>query len=496
MTTRTPAARPQRPGLLWVLLAAPFLASADSTIANVATPSIRHDLGASGSDVQFVIGGYLVAYAVLLITGARLGQTHGYKRLFLAGLAAFGATSLVDGLAPDITVLIVMRVLQGASAALMLPQVLTGIQLHYEPERRAHAIGLYTIALSVGAVAGQLLGGVLISANIAGASWRPIFLVNVPICLLALAAGARVLPLDDPHDRSRLDLPGVAVLSLAVLCVVVPLTIGPDAGWSAWTWVPLAAAIPTFACFVIVERRTLAAGRTPLVTTTILTRPAIGWGLIGLAGSSATYFALLFTLAQYLQAGLGHSALFSGLILLPWVAAFGLAGQTRRYLPARLLPALPVAGVVLLAVTYLAISASVLAGGLSTPLLAVLFIPGGFGLGTVFTGLLGHLANSASREHAPDISGVSTTTSQLGASIGVAGFGTLYLTLTTNHTPGHAFGITALAFGALTLLVTIPTYLATHTTHPKHQPAPTRASPVQASADIPPDPDPVSGTTP
>jgi MFS family permease len=442
------------------LLAAPLLASADSTIANVATPSIRHGLGASGSEAQLVVGGYIVAYAVLLITGARLGQTHGYKRLFLLGVAAFGITSLADGMAPDIGVLIGVRVLQGASAALMLPQVLTGIQLQFSGEDRTRAIGRYAVALSIGALVGQILGGVLISADIAGDGWRPIFLVNVPICLAVLACGARVLPPDERGSRGRLDLAGVAVLSIAVLCVVVPLTLGRDSGWPAWTWAALAASVPAFTLFLVTQRRALATGRVPLVNTRILARPAIVWGLVGLAGSTATYFALLFALAQYLQIGLGHSALFSGLILVPWVAAFGLAGQIRRRLPAELLPVLPVAGFLLLAAVYLALSGSVLAGALSTSLLAVLFIPGGLGLGIVFTALLGHVTAAASREHAPDISGVSATASQISASIGVAGFGSLYLSVAASHSPGHAFGITALAFGATALVATVPTYLA------------------------------------
>jgi MFS family permease len=456
--------------MLAVLLAAPFLASADATIANVATPSIRHDLAASGGDAQFVVGGYIVAYAVLLITGARLGQTHGYKRLFLLGVALFGVTSLADGLAPDITVLIVMRVLQGASAALMLPQVLTAVQLHFSGESRARAIGLYAVALSIGAVVGQILGGVLISADVAGAGWRPIFLASVPICLAVLALGSRVLPADDRDGRSHVDLAGVAALSVAVLCVVVPLTVGRESGWPVWTWAALAASVPAVALFLLTERRVLAAGRAPLVDTTILARPAIGWGLVGLGASTATYFALLFTLAQYLQTGLGHTALFSGLILLPWVAAFGLAGPVRSRVPAQRLPALPVAGMLMLAAVYLAIGGSVLAGALSTPLLAVLFVPGGFALGIVFTGLLAHMTDAASREHAPDVSGVSATAAQISASIGVAGFGLLYLTLSAGHGPGHAFGITALAFSATALLAVLPAHLATR----RPAPAPTR----------------------
>src|SRR3954451_14817345 len=168
--------------LLAVLLVAPFLAQADATIANVATPSIRTHLGVSGAVLELVIGGYLIAFAVLLVTGARLGQTYGYRRLFVAGLALFGAASLACGLAPDPAFLVAARVLQGAGAALMFPQTLTGIHLTFTGGDRARAIGLYAIALSTGAVAGQILGGALVSADILGTHWRAIFLVNVPVC--------------------------------------------------------------------------------------------------------------------------------------------------------------------------------------------------------------------------------------------------------------------------------------------------------------------------
>jgi MFS family permease len=470
-----------------VLLVALFFASADPTIANVATPAIRAGLGASGSQAQFVIGGYTVAYAVLLIIGARLGQTYGYKRLFLLGVAAFGLTSLADGLAPDIAVLIATRVLQGGAAALMLPQVLTGIQLHFSGEHRVRAVGWYAAALSLGAVVGQVLGGLLVSANIAGTSWRPIFLVGVPVCLTAIAIGSRTLPADEKvdagqapsinHERVRLDLRGASALSASVLLVVVPLTVGPSLGWAAWTWGALAAGGPAFGAFLVIERRVLAAGRRPVVDPTVLARPAIAWGLLALLASSGTYFALLFTLAQYLQTGLGHSALFSGLILVPWVAAFGVAGQVRRYLPARLFPVVPLIGFVLIAAVYLTISGAVFTGHLSTLLLAAAFLPGGFGLGLLFTGLIGHLSGAASREHASDISGMTATTSQIGGSLGVAGFGTLYLTMAATCDPGRGFGFTTLGFGAAALLAAMPTYLAT-----RHRPASAATSAARVGA--------------
>jgi MFS family permease len=205
-TTDTQSRSGRGGALLAVLLMAPFLAQADATIANVATPAIRAGLGASGAEAELVVGGYLIAYAVLLITGARLGQAYGYKRLFVLGVAVFGLASLAAGLAPDAAVLVVMRVLQGAGAAAMYPQTLTGIQLNFAGAARTRAIGLFAIALAVGAVLGQILGGVLVSADIAGASWRPIFLVTTLIGHLTDAVPGRYAP----------DISGVAATTLQI----------------------------------------------------------------------------------------------------------------------------------------------------------------------------------------------------------------------------------------------------------------------------------------
>jgi MFS family permease len=437
--------------LLGVLLMAPFLAQADATIANVATPAIQRDLHASGAAVELVIGGYLIAFAVLLITGARLGQTHGYKRLFIIGVATFLVASLVGGLAPDATVLVVMRVVQGAGAALMFPQALTGIQLNFDGPARARAIGLYGIALSCGAVSGQILGGLLISADIAGSGWRAIFLVNVPVCLLTLRAAARHLPADRKGEDKRIHVTGVLTLSAAVLLVVLPLILGRPEGWPLWTWLSLAASVPAIALFVAVQRRAEA----PLVNIGILTGRTVGWGLLTLTAATGTYYALLFTLAQYLQNGLGHGPLVSGLVLVPWVAAFGLAGQVTRRLPAGPQALAPVAGCLTLAAAYLVIGLDRLTGSYAVlPLIPVLAI-GGFGLGAQFSTLIGRLTSAVEPRYAPDISGVSTTMLQIGGALGVAAFGTVYL---TEVVPGdaaratHAFGITTLALGGVALV--------------------------------------------
>src|ERR1700733_12597540 len=240
MQTIAPARSGHSRALLAVLLGAPFPASVDATIANVATPAIRTSLGASGAEAELVVGGYLVAYAMLLITGARTGQTHGYKRLFLIGVALFAATSVACGLAPDAGALIAARVVQGAGAAMMFPKTMSGIQLHFDGRARTRAIGLYAIALSAGAVIGQIAGG-LISADIAGTGWRAIFLVNLPVCAAVIVAAIRWLPADAGRGTARLDLPGTAVLAVSVLLVMLPLTLGHDLGWPTCTRVSLAA---------------------------------------------------------------------------------------------------------------------------------------------------------------------------------------------------------------------------------------------------------------
>jgi len=448
--------------LLAVLLAAPFLSSADATIANVATPAIRASLGASGASAELIIGGYLIAYATLLITGARLGQTRGYRRMFLLGLASFAVTSLLAGLAPDAGALVAARVLQGAAAALMFPQAMTGIRLTYAGHARARAIGWYAIALSVGAVVGQLAGGLLVDANLAGTGWRAIFLVNVPVCLGVLAAARRCLPADGERVVAGLDLRGVGLLGGSVLLIVLPLVVGQQQGWPAWAWVCLAASVPGVWLFLTAERRAAAAGRPVLVNLTAVRPASVALGLIALAAATSTYYALLFTLAQYEQQGLGRSPIASGLILVPWVIAFGQAGRLVPRVPARMARALPAAGCALLTLAYTAISLSLFGGGHSELLLLVLLAVGGFGLGLQFATLIGHVMNAVETRFAADISGVSSTLSQLGGAIGVAGIGSLYLAIARDSDHARATHAAAIAIAAMAA-VSLVAALAAHT---------------------------------
>jgi MFS family permease len=443
-----------------------FMYQADTTIVNVANPAIGADLHATAAELELVIGGYLLGSATMFIAGARLGQMRGYRRMFLLGMSVFAVASALCGLAPSPAALIATRVAQGAGGALMVPQVLTSIQVSFEGRARTRALSLYPIALAGGAVVGQLLGGVLVSANLFGTGWRPIFLVNVPIAAAVLLAGRSMLARDVDRDRdARLDVTGTALLSTALLLIVLPLTLGRQEHWPAWTWICLTASLPLLAVFVAVERRISAAGGSPLLDLATLSRPAIRWGLTPQAIAISTYFALLYTLALYLQQGLGDSPLISGLTLVPWVAAFGVPGRVLGRIPHSRRAIVAPAGCALLMLAYLAISAAMLTGHHAEGLLLVLLGIGGFGLGTNFSAILEHLTSAAAPEHAADISGALTTSTQVAGAIGVAGFGTVYLGLL--HGPGpahasHAFGLITAIFAATTLVAAIAAYRATH----------------------------------
>ena len=455
MDTMDRAKRRIHPGLLLaVLLTGAFMAQADATIVNVAVPSVHAGLGASGAVLQLVVGGYLIAVAMLLITGARLGQAYGYRRAFVAGVSVFTLASLACGLAPDPAVLVIARILQGAGAGLMFPQTMTGIQLHFTGQDRVRAIGRYALALSSGAVSGQILGGVLVSADVAGLGWRAVFGVNVPVGVAAVAAALRFLPADGGRE-ARLDLAGAGLLAVAALLLVVPLTLGSSAGWPPWAWACLAASLPATAAFAAAENRVARTGRPPLLTMDLLRIPAVRWGLVTMAVATSTYYALMFTLAQYLQGGLGRSPVVSGLTLVPWVAAFGLAGQVVRRLGARRW--VPAAGCLLLAVAFAGISAGLFGGFGGEALLVPMFGLGGLGLGIEFAAQAGRLTAAVEPRYAADISGASSTLIQVGGAIGVAAIGALYLAGTRGSgapamVSAHAFAVTTGVLAGIALL--------------------------------------------
>lgn len=415
--------------VLAVLLTATFMTTIDNTIVNVAVPSIRSDLQATGGEIQLVVASYFITYAVLLITGARLGDLQGYRRLFLVGLAIFILASLACGLAPDVRLLILARAAQGAGAAMLAPQVLSGIQLEFDGQAKARAIGYYSVAIAGGAVAGQVLGGALVGADLFGAGWRSIFLVNVPLGLFGLLAALRYLPRWEGSADGRLDLAGVGAFSLAILLFLVPLTLGREAGWPLWAFIGLALSGPALWLFVDVERRVDARGGYPLLDLELLRRPVIAFGLLAQSALTVTASGLLFVLAIYLQDGLGRSALYSGLMLAPWIVAFGVASRFHRSLPPRTRRLASPLGFVALAAAFLVLAASSVVRPPDGPFLAAVLGVGGIGTGLGFTGIVDHLTSRVGPGHAADLSGLIGTNSEVFGAVGVATFGSLFLAL-------------------------------------------------------------------
>ncbi|GGS83572.1 MFS transporter [Planobispora rosea] len=443
--TRAPALR--SPWLLTIILTGQFMAVLDVSIVNVAAPVIRSDLGASGSALQMIISGYTVAYAMLLVTGARLGGRYGGRRLFLSGLALFTAASLACGLASSAGQLIVFRLLQGAGAALMVPQVLIMIQTNFAGAARARALSLYAAVISGAAIAGQVLGGLLVSADLLGTAWRPVFLVNVPIGLGLLVAGRRLLPASEPGARRPLDLPGLVTLSAAVSLLVVPLVLGHEQHWPLWGWVTMAGSAVLAGVFVAVERRAAA----PLAPARVLRAPGVVPSMLAVLGVMATYGGFLFTVALHLQGPLGDSPVEAGLTFLPMAAAFAAVSLNWRRVPERLQRRVIVASFGVAGLGYLALAAAFGGGGHGQPLLAVTLAVTGAALAGTFSPVLGVALTHVAPADASDAGGLFVMVMQLGQVAGVATFGTLYLAQGSITATAVALGVTAAAAGLCAL---------------------------------------------
>ncbi|TPQ20131.1 MFS transporter [Streptomyces sporangiiformans] len=416
--------------MLAVVLAAQFMALLDVFIVNVAVPTIGTELHASGAQLQLVVAGYAITYSVLLITGARLGDLLGHRRVYLAGLTLFTAASLACGLAQGTGELIAFRLAQGAGSALMIPQVLSLIQRNFSGEARARALGVYSAVLATGAAAGQVLGGVLVSADLFGTGWRPVFLVNVPVGVVLLALGARVLPRDDARaqERShRLDLPGLVLLGAAVSLLTVPLVLGREEGWPLWSWLSLAAAALFFAVFCAYESRLARHGGTPLIAPRVLRHPGIGLAVFRVTAVMAVNGGFLFTLTLHVQGGLDYSALRAGLTFAPTAVVFGLVGLTWRRWPASWQRALIPLGFALSALSMCGVGLALRDGREAGLWLYAAFAGVGVGLALGFSPTLTRALATVRPEDAADAGGLLATVTQLGQLIGVAAFGTLFL---------------------------------------------------------------------
>ncbi|MEO6897729.1 MAG: MFS transporter [Caldimonas sp.] len=450
-----------------LILSGTFMVTLDFFIVNVALPSIQRDLQASAAELELVVIGYGLAIAATLITGGRLGDMHGRRRLFVVGVALFTLASAACGLAPTAGLLVAARVGQGVAGALLQPQVLAMLGVLYEGGERAKAFAAYGLALGLGAAGGQLIGGVLIHADLAGLGWRSCFLINVPIGVLALTLVGRVLPTIQGLRASRLDLPGMVLVAVALTATVFPLVQGRAEGWPAWSLVCLAGSVPLLAWFWRNQRSLASRGGQPLIAPSLLENRRFALGLLVSLLFYIGNASLYFVLALYLQQGLELSALRSGLVFTMLAAGFFATSTAAPWFTRRLGHDAIFVGALVLAAGDAALYAIV--DTLSTANVAVMLpmlLVQGCGLGMIMAPLVSVVLADLPAEHAGAASGVLGTVQQVGNTLGVALIGILYFgALSRNVEAGaaaHAFAVSLLYLLASALGVAALYWLFNH----------------------------------
>ncbi|MCD0419941.1 MFS transporter [Rubrivivax sp. JA1024] len=413
---------------LGILLLGGFITVFDLFVVNVAIPSMQADLGASFADIGFVIAGYEVAFGVLLIAGGRLGDRHGRRRLFVLGMAGFAVTSFLCGIAPDATSLIVARLLQGATGALLFPQVYALLRVLYDEAGRRRAFGRLGMTLGLAAIAGQVVGGLIVESDLFGLGWRMVFLINLPIGLAA-AWSARVIPESRAADALRVDWVGIGLAAAGLLLLLLPLLEGPRLGWPAWTWISIVASVVLLALFLGWERRIAGRGGDPAVDLALFRNVAfsIGAVVVLLIYSTATSLFLCFALLT--QSGIGLSPFEAGALFAPASIGFVAASLLAPWLVARFGNATIAVGALIYAagICWLIAIAAGLDDRAETLALLPPLVIFGFGQGLSMTPLLNLVIGSIAERHAGMAAGFISTMQQVGGAFGVSVVGIFFV---------------------------------------------------------------------
>jgi EmrB/QacA subfamily drug resistance transporter len=479
----------------WWALVAMLLAAAmdliDTTVVNVAVPGIRSGLGASASAAEWVVAGYAVTFGIGLITGGRLGDAFGRRRMFLLGVGGFMVASLVSGSALSPAVLIAGRLAQGLMAALMVPQILTVIQVNFGARQRPKAYAAYGACAAIATVSGPLVGGALVHADLFGLGWRPIFLINLPLGVVSLAATAVWLPESRARRDQRFDLPGVALLALALTLLLYPLIEGPQVGWPTWGFGLIAAAVILFGVFALHERFRARRGGWPLVTVGLFRQRAFAGGVATQLALYAAVTGFFLVLAVTLQSGFGYTALQSGLTFLPFSIGIAASSGASGALAAKLGRRLSTTGVLVMAagMAILLLTVQLTGPSPSTGALAPGLLIGGLGMGLVAPTLVDVSLSGVHHDDAGTASGVVTTAGQLGGAIGVACIGAAFFD-TLNHqntatglaADGYAAAFSAALYYEIGVLI-LAALLMRLLPAPTAAPAPTTTDRDHATAD-------------
>ncbi|MGV1760278.1 MFS transporter [Rhizobium sp. A22-96] len=420
------AGDPRRWLALPVLLTGAFLPILDFNVVNLALPAIRQSLGASSSELQFIISAYAATYAVFLITGGRLGDWLGRKRMFTVGVAGFTLASVLCGFAWSPGVLIAGRILQGLTATAMAPQVLASIRVLFPPSEQGKALGLYGATFGLANIVGQILGGVLVSSHPLGFTWQAIFLINIPIGLAAFIGSLIFLKDSRAEHAQKLDLGGVLLLSATLGLLVYPLVEGRDSGWPWWITAMLMAFPVMLTAFILFERRLMRRGGFPLVDLSLFSESGFAIGVaMALVFYMLSAFYLMFSI--YLQGGLTLTPLEAGLRTLP----FGIGYFTASFLSAEIMRRLgPRALTLGFVIQILGFGAVVLAvSGVLAGYIEIGLVVAGVGFGIVMPSVIKAVIGGIDQRHAGLASGIVISTFQIGAALGVAIIGGIFFSV-------------------------------------------------------------------
>jgi len=433
--------------VLVVVVIADLMDLIDSSVANLAGPSIRADLGGGQVTVQWVLSAYTAAFALGLVTSGRLGDLLGRRRLFLIGMTGFTLASLACGLAPGVVFLIVARTLQGLFGSVMIPQGLALMTVVFPPKDLRKALMPVGPLMGLATVAAPVLAGWLLHLDVLGSQWRSIFLINIPFGIVAAALGRRVLPRRGGEDpAARLDLTGVGLLTAASALLIIPLIQGRDLGWPAWTYAMMATAVALLALFVISERRS----QHPVITPSLFRKRSFVVGLLVVAGFYASLSAFVLVINLLLQQGLHWTPLRAGFTLLPWAlgtaAAVLLAGAVlaRKLGRASLHLGLGIAIIGLLALCW---SVGHWGTGITVWKLAPALVVTGFGAGLLFVPLVDFILGDATTEEVGTGAGMLNAVQQFAGAIGVAALGTVFFARVGHPSAGSYLAAAELVFG-------------------------------------------------
>lgn len=449
-----------------VVIVGMFMAILDSFIVVVAGPAIEADLGASVGQLQWILAGYQLSYAVFMITGGGLADLYGRKRTFITGTVVFTLASLACAMAQNPGTLIGARIVQGLGAALMVPQVFAVITLVVPEKARHQVFGTLGIVIGLATMGGQLLGGLLIGADLLGTGWRSVFWVNVPIGIATVFFAAKYVPESRAAGARKLDFPGMAALSAALLLLTFPLIQGREAGWPWWTWACLAASIAAFAVFVVLERGIDRRGGDPLVKLSLFSQRSFSLGIVLVLAVYALLTSYYLALSISMQEGLGMSALGAGLVYTPAAVTFFVFSKAAGRLVPKYGRRVLEIGAVVLAAGYLTTAVVLLSGPRLTPLLILpTLILQSAGGGLLITPLLNTVLSRIVPETVGMASGVLSTAQQVGGALGVAVFGAVFFNSFRPDTDGraeaagHAFAMSSLTTFAIAVLAAVLVFL-------------------------------------